>query len=96
MSELRIAVIGAGHLGKIHARLLGDVEGVKLVAIADPSPRIQRELIESTDVPLVSDYRKLLGEIDAAVVATPTRSHFEIAEDLLSRSIHTLIEKTDH
>ena len=84
MSDLRVAVIGAGHLGKIHAKLLPSVEGAKLVAIADPSPSIQRQLIETTDVPVISDYRKLEGEIDAAIIATPTRSHFEIAEELLS------------
>ncbi len=93
MSELQIGIVGAGHLGKIHARLIGQLEGVTLVSIADPSPLIQRELIESTDVPVISDYRKLVGAIDAAVIATPTRSHFEIAEDLLSQGIHCLIEK---
>ena len=93
MSKIRVAVIGAGHLGKIHARLLPQLENTELVGIADPSPRIQRELIETTNVPVISDYRKLIGDIDAAIVATPTRSHFDIAEDLLSRSIHTLIEK---
>lgn len=93
MSKIRVAVIGAGHLGKIHARLLGELSDVELVGIADPSPRIQRELIEQTDVPVISDYRKFIGNIDAAVIATPTRSHFDIAEDLLSRSIHALIEK---
>lgn len=90
---LRVAVIGAGHLGKIHARLLPEVEGVDVVAIADPSPSIQRELIETTDVPVISDYRKVIDEIDAAVVATPTRSHFEIANELLGHGIHCLIEK---
>ncbi len=36
MSKLRIAVIGAGHLGRIHAKLLGQVDGAELVAISDP------------------------------------------------------------
>lgn len=93
MKKLRVAVVGAGQLGKIHAKLLPDVEGAELVAIADPSPLVQRSLIDQTDVPVISDYRKLFGKIDAAIVATPTRSHFDIAEDLLSHSIHTLIEK---
>ena len=93
MSKLRVAVIGAGHLGKIHARLLPQLDNVVLLAIADPSPLVQRDLIDQADVPVISDYRRLIGKIDAAVVATPTRSHFDIAEELLSHSIHTLIEK---
>jgi predicted dehydrogenase len=93
VSGLRVAVIGAGHLGKIHARLLPEIEGVTLVAIADPSPAVHRNLIDKTDVPVLSDYRKIVDEIDAAVVATPTHGHFDIAQDLLSRSLHVLIEK---
>ena len=93
MNQLRIAVIGAGHLGRIHARLLPQIEGAQLVAIAEPSPAVQRELIETTAVPIISDYRKIVDDIDAAIIATPTRSHFDIAAELLSRSIHCLIEK---
>lgn len=93
MNQLRIAVIGAGHLGRIHARLLPQIEGVRLVVVADPSPAVQRELIATTAVPIISDYRKIVNEIDAAIIATPTRNHFDIAADLLSRSIHCLIEK---
>ena len=93
MSHLQIAVIGAGHLGRIHARLLTQIEGVELVAIADPCPSVQRGFIEETDVQVVSDYRKIMDQFDAAVIATPTRRHFEVAEELLSNSKHVLIEK---
>ena len=90
---IRVAVIGAGHLGRIHAKLIQQVDGAKLVGIAEPSPSAQRTMIESYDCEIVSDYHKLLNGIDAAIVATPTRSHFEIAENLLSQGIHLLIEK---
>lgn len=92
-SNLRVAVIGAGHLGRIHARLLSQLDGVSLVAIADPCPSVQRSYIEDSEVAVVSDYQKIIDDIDAAVIATPTRSHFEIAEFLLSRGKHVLIEK---
>ena len=93
MTKLRVAVVGAGHLGKIHARLLKTQTDAELVAVADPSPIAQRDISEQLDVKTVSDYRKLVGQIDAAVIATPTRMHFEIARELLSQNIHTLIEK---
>ncbi len=93
MSKLKVGVIGAGHLGKIHARLLPEIEGIELVGIADPSPMVQRDLIEKTSVPVISDYKRLVDQVDAAIVATPTRSHFEIADYLLSRSVHVLLEK---
>jgi predicted dehydrogenase len=93
MSKLRIGVIGAGHLGRIHVKLLSQIESAELVAIADPSPAVQQEMIQQSNVPVLSDYRKIIDQIDAAIVATPTRSHYEIAQNLLSHSIHTLIEK---
>jgi predicted dehydrogenase len=93
VSKLRVAVVGAGHLGKIHARLLMSQPNVELVAVADPSPAAQRQVLDQLETIAVSDYRKLIDDIDAAVVATPTRMHFDIAHELLSANIHTLIEK---
>lgn len=93
MSQLRVAVIGAGNLGRIHAKLLGEHRGVNLVAIADPSPEACDRIAETIDTKTISEYQELIGHIDAAVIATPTRFHHEIAVDLLSHGIHTLIEK---
>ncbi|MDA8562938.1 Gfo/Idh/MocA family oxidoreductase [Mariniblastus sp.] len=94
MNRLRVAVIGAGHLGKIHTRLLySQPNQVKLVGVADPSPEAQRAVLNQAEIPVVSDYRKLIPEIDAAVIATPTRFHHAVAMDLLENGIHTLIEK---
>jgi len=94
MNRLRVAVIGAGHLGKIHTRLLhSQANQVQLVGVADPSPEAQRAVLDQVEIPVVSDYRKLIPEIDAAVIATPTRFHHAVAMDLLQSGIHTLIEK---
>ena len=93
MTKLRVAVIGAGHLGKIHARLLSTLDSVDLVAVADPSPSAQKQILEQSDVQVVSDYQKILDDIDAAVIATPTRFHYEIASECLFNNVHTLIEK---
>ena len=90
---IRVAVIGAGHLGRIHTKLIQQVEGAQLIGIAEPSPSAQRTMIETYSCEIVSDYRKLLDKIDAAIIATPTRSHFDIGEELLKRNIHLLIEK---
>ena len=93
MSQLRVAVIGAGNLGRIHARLMSQHRGVNLVAVADPSKAACDQIAESIDTKTIEDYHELIGHIDAAVVATPTRSHFSVASDLLKNGIHTLIEK---
>ncbi len=93
MTKLRVAVVGAGHLGKIHARLLQTQTDAQLVAVADPSATVRKQIAEELGTATVDDYRELFGKIDAAIVATPTRMHFEIAQELLSHKIHTLIEK---
>ncbi len=93
MSQLRVAVIGAGNLGRIHAKLLGEHRGVNLVAVADPSPEARDRISETVDAKTIDSYQELIGHIDAAVVATPTRFHYEVARDLLEHGIHTLIEK---
>ena len=78
MTKLRVAVVGAGHLGKIHARLLQTQTDAQLVAVADPSSTAQQQIAKELGAPTVSDYRELFGQIDAAIVATPTRMHYEI------------------
>jgi len=92
VSDLRVAVIGVGHLGQIHARLLAQVAGVKLVAVVDPSPEA-RELGAKLTVASLADYKPLLGQIDAAIIATPSRLHYGVAIDLLQNGVHVFVEK---
>ncbi len=93
MRRIKTAVIGGGHLGRIHARLLRQNPAFELVAVCDPQPLIQQRMIEDFDVRAVSHYQKIIGEIEAAVIATPTTTHAEIATDCLQQGIHLLIEK---
>ena len=93
MTNLRLAVIGGGHLGRIHAKLANSNEHFDVVAVADPSPA-SRELVgEQLGLPCVSDYKELVGRIDAAVVAAPTVNHYEITSTLLREGIDCLVEK---
>ncbi len=93
MSQLRIAVIGAGHLGRIHAKLLGQVDGAELVAISDPFEAARENAASLFPVPVLADYRECIPNIDAAIIAAPTDAHAEIATDLLKAGKHVLVEK---
>jgi len=93
MKPLKCAVIGTGHLGKIHARLLKQVEGARLVAVVDPDAAARDQAAAECETIAVADYREIHGGIDAAVVATPTRLHHSITKDLLKRGVHCLVEK---
>ena len=93
MSRVRLAVIGVGHLGRIHARLARSLAAAELVAVVDPLAKAREQVAAELGVPALADYRELLGKIDAAVIAAPTRQHHAVAAELLSRGIHTFVEK---
>ncbi len=93
MSKLRIAVIGAGHLGRIHARLVGQVDGAELVAVSDPVEQARQTLGNQFSVPTYANYRDCFEGIDAAVVASPTETHADVVGDLLRAGKHVFVEK---
>lgn len=93
MNELKMAVIGTGALGRHHVRILAGMPGVRLVAVAEPNETAGRDIAAKYGTRWVSDYREVLGEIDAAVVAVPTQAHYAVTRELLLREIPTLVEK---
>jgi len=93
MKTLKFAVVGTGHLGRIHARLIQSLENVELVGIVDPDESARRQVAGDLDTWGLSDYRPLLGKIDGAVVATPTRFHHQVSRELLEQGVHLLVEK---
>ena len=90
---VRVAVIGVGHLGRIHARLLKSVAGAELLAVVDPMQEACQPLAAELQVAAHVDHLALLGQIDAAIVAAPSRLHHAVAADLLARGIHVFVEK---
>ena len=80
---MRVAVIGAGHMGRYHAEKFSRLSGVELAAVVDPDPARAK----------ISDYRSVLGKIDAAVIAVPTDRHHEVARACLEKGLHVLVEK---
>lgn len=93
MTKLRIAVIGAGRLGGFHAHKLVGFPHVDLVAVVDPLEAARNRLAADCRTQSLSDHRSLVGQIDAAVIASPTRLHHELAMVLLRAGTHLLVEK---
>lgn len=90
--DVKIGVIGVGHLGQHHARLLAEIKGAKLVGVVDVN-EAGRELAAKYSVPFYNDYRELAGKVDAVTVVVPTFLHHEVAKFFLERNVHTFIEK---
>jgi predicted dehydrogenase len=93
MTRLRVAVVGVGHLGQHHARVLAALPGVELVAVVDARPEQAHAVAQKCGTAPLVDYRPLLGSLDAVTVAVPTVLHAEVAGAFLSRGIATLVEK---
>ncbi len=93
MKKLRVGVVGVGHIGGNHARIYSELPNVEFVAIRETDPVRSAENARKFAVPSATSLDEFAGLIDAASVATPTSSHFSIAQDLLTRGKHLLIEK---
>lgn len=93
MDKLRVAVIGTGHLGSIHAKIYKQIPSCSLTGVCDTNPANLKSASGALKVPGYSDYRQLFGKIDAASIAVPTLLHHQIARDLLEENIHLLVEK---
>jgi len=93
MSVLRVAVVGVGHLGRHHARLLKGIDGVDLVGVVDVrADRAQAVAAEYGTAPY-GDAAEVLDRVDAVSIAVPTESHEAVARPFLERGLAVLVEK---
>ncbi|HEY5900563.1 MAG TPA: Gfo/Idh/MocA family oxidoreductase [Burkholderiales bacterium] len=90
---MKAAVIGAGHMGRYHAEKLARLSGVQLAAVVDADAARAQAVTEKLGGTALTDYRRLFGSADAAVLAVPTDRHHAIARDCLQHGLHLLIEK---
>ena len=93
MPKIKVAVIGTGALGSIHAKIYAESKNVELVGICDIDKKTVNSLSKELKVKAFTNYKDLIGNIDGATVAVPTKDHYLISKDLLSAGIHLLIEK---
>ena len=93
MKPLACAVIGTGYLGKFHAEKYAALEDCDLVAVVDSNPDAGRSVAEKNRTTPLTDYRELLGQVDAVSIVVPTSLHFSVARDFLASGAHVLVEK---
>jgi predicted dehydrogenase len=91
---LRVAVIGVGHLGQHHARLLASMEGVDLVGVVDIKDGRAAQVGGALGVKAFTHSSDLaLESIDAVTIAVPTVSHADVALPFVDRGVSVLVEK---
>ncbi|MFA5354853.1 MAG: Gfo/Idh/MocA family oxidoreductase [Thermodesulfovibrionales bacterium] len=90
---INVGVIGVGYLGRHHARIYSQLEGVQLIGVADPDSGRAAGIAEEYGCGFYGDYRELLSRVDALSIVTPTTFHHKIAMDCLREGKDLLIEK---
>jgi predicted dehydrogenase len=93
IKQLRTAVVGAGKMGQIHAKVLSKLPQSRLVAIVDIQSDKAKKLAKEYKCLAFTDSRELIGKVDAVTIAAPTKSHLALAEIFVGSKIPVLIEK---
>ena len=88
-----MAVVGVGHLGRHHARILAEMPGVELTAVVDTNRERVRQIAGERRTTAYGDWREVLDGVDAVTIAVPTEQHLAIATPFLERGVHVLVEK---
>src|SRR3954452_136080 len=93
MNRIRMAVIGVGHLGKEHARILSAFPDVQLVGVVDVNPRQAQTVAKRCRTQAFESHEDLIEQVDAVSIAAPTLYHHQIARAFLERGVPVLVEK---
>jgi len=93
VKEVRLAVVGVGHLGRHHARVASSLAGLRVVGVNDHHPGRAEDVAREFSLRVLSSFEQIAEEAEAVVVATPTVTHAEVAGFFLDRGLHVLVEK---
>tara|TARA_B100000989_G_scaffold112486_1_gene82571 strand:- start:230 stop:1186 length:957 start_codon:yes stop_codon:yes gene_type:complete len=89
---IKVGVIGAGHLGKIHLNILSN-SLFELIGFHDTDIAYSEKLSKEKGYLFFADLNSLIEKIDAAVIVSPTTTHFKIAKKCINNGVHVFVEK---
>ncbi|HKP86844.1 MAG TPA: Gfo/Idh/MocA family oxidoreductase [Blastocatellia bacterium] len=90
---IKVGVIGAGHFGREHARICSESNNAELVAVCDINESHGKPVAERYGAQFFSDYKEMIGKVEAVSLAVPTVSHHGVACEMLDAGIAVLVEK---
>jgi len=93
MKKLRVGVVGVGHIGSNHARLYAEIPSAEFTAVYDVEPFRSSTIASKFGAAAAKSLDDFISMVDAASVATPTSTHYDVARALLAKGKHVLIEK---
>jgi len=93
MKDIKIGVVGIGHLGNYHLQKYQKLPNSEIIGVADIMEERARKAAETFNCKALPDYRDLIGAVDAVSIAVPTVYHHKIAKDFLEAGVDVLLEK---
>jgi len=91
--KTRVGVVGTGYLGRLHARVLTEMPEAEVVGFVETNDAIAGEIAAALNLRRFDSVAALAREIECAVVATPTTTHFDVARELIEAGRDVLVEK---
>lgn len=88
-----VGIVGTGYLGRLHARVLTEIPDAKVIGFVEPNDTVAAEVASSLKIKRFDSVAALAKEIECAVVATPTVTHFDVASELLEAGCDVMVEK---
>lgn len=93
MEKIKIGIIGAGHLGRLHAKMLNSISNCNLSGIFDIDQSKSKTLSEEFGTEIFTKQEELLELVDAVSIAATTSAHYDIAMECLRKGKHVFVEK---
>ncbi|HCV42915.1 MAG TPA: oxidoreductase, partial [Bacteroidetes bacterium] len=93
MEHLNIGVIGVGHLGSLHAKMLAEATDVSLAGVYDNDKQKAIHIADEFKSAAYQDVDALISACNAVTIATPTTAHFDVARRAIEQGRHVFIEK---
>ncbi len=90
---MNFGVIGTGSMGRNHMRVIDSIPEINLTSAMDINSQNLKEASEGFTINLFDDFRKMVDEVDAVAVSTPTTHHYEVAKFFLLNGKHVMVEK---
>jgi predicted dehydrogenase len=91
--KIKVGVVGIGHLGNYHLQKYQNLEICEITAVADVVTERAQKAAEIYKCAAFSDYRAMLGQVDAVSIAVLTSEHYKVAKDFLAAGVDVLVEK---
>ena len=92
-TKIRTAVVGAGKMGAIHAKVYSQLPQSDFIAVVDTNTKRANRLAKRYNCSAFADYEDILGKVEAVTIATPTVTHLDLAEKFIKNNIAVMIEK---